>query len=146
MKKHLSAALAMICSVAGLTVVTSQTASAVGCVGESCYNKGPVSMGCTADQRLISDPRWSPDLQILYSPACQAAWAVSLAPPLDQCIAVQIERSRSDHIVQARLSQEFCPEETKEWTNMMPRGWYFRAVWNDYSPGYSDLYTPWVFR
>lgn len=130
-----------------LTAVSAPTASAVGCVGESCYNKGPVSMGCTKDQRAIAVDPMTEYTYVYYSPACQAVWAISFSPPgiAYPCKNVELERARSNLIVQARLTQLFCPDEESEWTNMFPKGWYFRAVDND-APGYPDYYTPWVFR
>ncbi|GAA1590211.1 hypothetical protein GCM10009804_53030 [Kribbella hippodromi] len=122
------------------------SAYAVGCYGETCYNKGPVAMGCTKDQRLISDPAWRGNLQVLYSPACRAAWADSNWEPLHSCWYLELERARSNLIVQSRLRVEHCPGEAREWTNMFPGGWYYRAVRNDTASGGTADYTAWVFR
>jgi hypothetical protein len=131
----------------GVFALGAPSAYAVGCYGDTCYNKGPVAMGCTKDQRLISDPAWGGSLQVLYSPACRAAWAASDWMPNWNCFTLQIERARSNLIVQARLGVEFCPGEAREWTNMFPGGWYFRAVANrSSSGGGSSDYTAWVFR
>ncbi|WP_432886082.1 hypothetical protein ACQPYH_02845 [Kribbella sp. CA-245084] len=138
--KVLPAGAVMITAVFALG---APSAYAVGCVGESCYNKGPVSMGCTKDQRSIANSGWS--LQVYYSPACQAVWAIAFTDSSwDHCVSIDLERARSDRIVQGRLTQELCPEEASDWTNMFPKGWYFRAVYND--PVQDDFYTPWVFR
>ncbi|GAA1590201.1 hypothetical protein GCM10009804_53020 [Kribbella hippodromi] len=147
MKKHLVALLAMAFAAVGLTVVTAPAANAVGCVGESCYNKGPVSMGCTKDQRAIAIDPQTNYTYVYYSPACQAVWAISFAAPTIgyPCHTVSLERARSNLIVQGRLTQQFCPGEKSEWTNMFPKGWYFRAI-DDEGPGYNTWYTPWVFR
>jgi hypothetical protein len=150
MRQKLARRLGVLLSIAmlavGLTVVTASTASAVGCYGESCYNKGPVAMGCTADQRLISAPAWSPDLQVLYSPACRAAWAASTWEPLYGCWYLEIERARSNLIPHSRLRIEHCAGEAREWTNMFPGGWYYRAIRNGTAGGGTADYTPWVYR
>jgi hypothetical protein len=145
--RRLGAVLSVAMLAVGLTVVMATTANAVGCVGESCYNKGPVAMGCTRDQRVISQPAPNGQTHVYYSPACQAAWAIALEDPdpAYPCHTVTLERARSNLIVQSRLTQTFCPGESSEWTNMMPRGWYFRAI-DDLGPGYPAYYTPWVFR
>lgn len=146
---RLRVVLAATVLVGGLSATGVSTASAVGCYAESCYNKGPVAMGCTKDQRLISEPSWSPNLQVLYSPACRAAWAASSWEPLYGCWSLEIERARSNLIVQGRLRQEHCAGEEREWTNMFPGGWYFRAVRNGISGGGGGGtadYTAWVFR
>ena len=131
----------------GMFALGAPSAYAVGCVGESCYNKGPVSMGCTKDQRAIAVDPLTESTFVYYSPACQAVWAISFEPPSIgyPCHTVQLERARSNLIVQARLAQTFCPEETSEWTNMSPKGWYFRGITKS-GGGSPDDYTPWVFR
>lgn len=145
--RRLSSMLGITLLAGGLTVAGTTTASAVGCVGESCYNKGPVSMGCTSDQRSITS-HGGYGLYVYYSPACQAVWAIKYTDATwDHCVYVELERARSDKIVQARLRQEVCPNEASDWTNMFPKGWYFRAVYND--PIYGDehdSYTEWAFR
>jgi hypothetical protein len=145
-KRRFGALLSGVLLAAGLTAVTATTASAVGCVGESCTNKGPVAMGCTKDQRLISNPAWSPELQVLYSPACRAVWAASNWEPLYGCWYLEIERARSNLIPHSRLRVQHCQGEKYEWTNMFPGGWYYRAVRNGSAGGGSSDYSPWVYR
>ncbi|WP_329005098.1 YjfA family protein [Kribbella sp. NBC_00709] len=140
--KVLLAGAVMLTAVFALGV---PSAYAVGCYAETCYNKGPVAMGCTADQRVISQPA-SSGLEVRYSPACNAAWAWDNQAPHFWPIYLTIERARSDKIVQARLSIEFDVGEPTEWTNMFARGWYFRAVWDDRVSDENDAMTAWVFR
>jgi hypothetical protein len=103
--------------------------------------------GCTRDQRSIAIDAGTNDTHVYYSPACQAVWAISFAPadPAYPCHTLSLERARSNLIVQARLTQQLCPGESSDWTNMFPKGWNFRAV-DDEGPGYHTWYTPWVFR
>jgi hypothetical protein len=142
----LGALLSVLLLAAGLTVVSATTASAVGCVASTCYNKGPVSMGCTRDQRSITSPGGG--LYVYYSPACQAAWAIKYTDASwDHCVYVDLERTGFPAGgVDRRLSQQVCPGEASDWTNMFPKGWYFRAVYNDVSNATPDVYTEWVFR
>ena len=124
-------------------------ASAVSCSGSSCDNKGPVATGCNADGRAITSTEY--DVWIMYSPACRAVWALSYSTPLFNCVSLQIERAAYDGavnlVVNRRLSIQFCPGETKEWTNMLATGnWYFRGVWNDTAQGHPDSYSPWVYK
>ena len=101
-------------------------------------------MGCTRDQRSITSPGGG--LYVYYSPACQAVWAIKFTDSSwDHCVYVELERARSNLIVQSRLRQEVCPGEASDWTNMFPKGWYFRAVYKDPVTAY-DTYTEWVFR
>jgi hypothetical protein len=143
---RLGGLLSIVMLTAGLSTVTATTASAVGCVGASCYNKGPVAMGCTKDQRVIATA--DVPLYVYYSPACKAVWAISfdtisLGYP---CATVQIEKSADAINVVQRLSQRLCPGETSDWTNMLATGgWYFRAI-HDGSQGYPTWYTNWVVR
>lgn len=145
--RRLSSMLGVALLAGGLTVAGATTASAVGCVGESCYNKGPVSMGCTKDQRSIASGNLTNSIFVYYSPACRAVWAIAFESigPGYPCVAVELERARSDRIPQARLTQTICPGEGSDWTNMFPAGWYFRGIWNA-TMGYPDDYTPWAFR
>lgn len=143
--------LCAVVMVTGVFAAGAPSAYAVGCVGEGCYNKGPVAMGCTRDQRSIAIDRLTESTHIYYSPACQAVWAISFEAPSPEfpCGYVELERARSNLVVHSRLRQQFCPGEASEWTNMFPKGWYFRGV-NNMPPGYPgpgpDLYTPWVTR
>lgn len=143
--RFLRVVLAGLMLLTGVFAAGAPSAYAVGCYADTCYNKGPVAMGCTQDQRRISDPAYA-GLEVRYSPACNAAWAWSNQPPNFWAIYLTIERARSDRIVQARLSIEFDVDETSEWTNMFARGWYFRAVWDDRMNDQYDSFTPWVFR
>lgn len=146
--RKLGVLLGFLLLTVGLTVVSSSTASAVGCVGESCYNKGPVAMGCTADQRLISDPTWGGRLQVLYSPACRAAWAASDWEPLHSCWDLKIVRARSNLQPHSQMRVEHCAGEAREWTNMLPTGgWYFQAVRDSTAGGGGSVSaTNWVLR
>jgi hypothetical protein len=137
----LSAAVAS----AGVFSLGVPSAYAVGCYGETCNNKGPVAMGCTRDQRLITNPEQS-NLQVRFSPACNAAWAWSDWTPTFNSVWIEIERARSDKIVHDRLSIELATDEEVEWTNMLGGQWHFRAVWNDRALGGNDNYTEWVYR
>jgi len=146
--RRLTAGLAGVLLAAGIAVVNPVSAAAVGCSGASCYNKGPVSMGCTADARAITSTAY--DVKVIYSPACRAVWASSQSTPLHSCITLQLERGYYNHdhnlVVDRRLSQQYCPGESQEWTNMFDVGWYFRGVWNDTATGHPDSYSPWVYR
>ncbi|MEU0096122.1 hypothetical protein [Kribbella sp. NPDC006257] len=108
-------ALGTFVAMVALTGLTATTASAVGCTGTGCYNKGPVAMGCTADQRAISSGEY--DVVVIYSPACRAAWVQSYATPSFWCISLQIERGFYDHdhnlIVDKRLSTSSAPARQK---------------------------------
>lgn len=146
--RAMSIASAALVLIIGLLVPTS--ASAVGCVGASCNNKGPVSMGCNKDGRVIAGPA-SMDIKVVYSPTCKAVWASSYSPPLNWCVDVQLERAHYELatlIVDGRLSVRLCPGEAGDWTNMFATGGkYFRGVWRDDDSGSVDVYlTQWVYK
>ena len=72
--------LAALLVTVGLTVVPGAPARAVGCYGSGCAGKDPSAMGCASDGYTVTYVfvdrlGYMENLELRYSPACNANWS-----------------------------------------------------------------------
>jgi len=97
LRQLLSLALVVVAAL-GFGVVSSTTATAVGCYGDYCSGQDPQNTGCSADGYTAAAVNASQfRLEVRYSPTCKTNWAritvyspgLTLCTPPGQLIALQ---------------------------------------------------------
>jgi len=139
--------VAALLAAGGVVVIPATPAFAVGCYDTSCVGKNPVDMGCTGIETVgYAFPQQGetvPELDLRYSPTCDAYWALiwgEVTPgllevigrvcsgepgPTYRCRPVITESSWDD------------ASSTRMFTLMIPGDYLGRACWADYGTAWT---------
>ncbi|MFF2849698.1 DUF2690 domain-containing protein [Streptomyces sp. NPDC058001] len=108
------------------------TASAVGCNGTGCENKGPVAMGCDADAHTVvvgevySTGGGRTDFELRWSNKCWAGWART--GDSKYAATISVEKWNPDRTVLITRRTVTIADGVHDWTNMVGgKGYMVRA-------------------
>lgn len=124
-RRFSAAAAALLMAIVG-AVVSAPSASAVGCWGDYCSGKDPMSTGCYADAYTAAYKDFQNGrLEVRYSPRCKTNWARVTIYPIGWALGVPTP-------IRLTARQDTGYTQSVSWSQRVGQGTYWTPM--IYSP------------